>query len=130
MTKTRTFRWLKGTLVSGLAALVGYAVWHALRQWAHAASAGPDAGFGTGFLESLVASVVGVLLTPLLLWAGMRLTGERGNHLLVAGGAAAWFFAGGRLVENAGVDTVELALTVVLFAVLGGLLSLVEVPRK
>ncbi|WP_405983321.1 hypothetical protein [Streptomyces sp. NBC_00872] len=122
---TKTVRWVKGTLVSGPAAVVCYWMWTSLREWADNTSDG-DA-MGSGLLEGLLASVVGLLTMPLLLWAGMRLLGEKGNHLLVLLGVVAWWLIGAHVVEDA-VGAGATALYVSLFAVLGGLLAGVQ-PR-
>lgn len=120
---------LKGVLVSAAAVALSYWIWTSAREWADRAQAGPDSNFGTGFLDALVAQIAGVASMPLLLWVGMRAVRERGNHLLVLGGALAWPFIGGHLIEDAGVSGTETVLYCTLFAVLGGLLSLAEVPK-
>ncbi|MDC0770300.1 hypothetical protein [Streptomyces sp. HD] len=130
MTRTRVPRWLKGLLVSAAAAALCYWIWTSAREWADRAQAGPDSNFGTGFLEAVLAQIAGVASMPLLLWAGMRAVRERGNHLLVFGGALAWPFIGGHIIEDAGVPATETVLYCALFAVLGGLLSLAEVPKN
>ncbi|MFI7413040.1 hypothetical protein ACIBU0_30650 [Streptomyces sp. NPDC049627] len=130
MTKTRTARCLKGVVVSAAAVALCYWIWTSAREWADDAQAGPDSTFGTGFLEALLAQIAGVASMPLLLWAGMRATRERGNHVLVLGGALAWPFIGGHLVEDAGVTATETVLYCALFTLLGGLLSLAEVPPR
>lgn len=89
MTKKFLARWVKGTLVSAVAVYASYAAWVRLRAWALVASTGPQDTFGTGWVQTLVAEGVGLLSLPLLLWAGMRLLRERGNHALVLGGFAA-----------------------------------------
>ncbi|MET9443096.1 hypothetical protein [Streptomyces sp. NPDC006610] len=66
---------------------------------------------------------------PWALWLGMRLVCERGNHLLVLVGGLMWPVIGGHIVENAGVGKAETVLYGALFVLLGGLLSLVEMPR-
>jgi hypothetical protein len=61
---------------------------------------------------------------PVLLWAGMRALGERGNHLLVLLGTVSWLLIGGHVVE----DDVSVAATVAflgLFALLGSVLATV-----
>lgn len=128
--KARIVRCVKGVLVSALAAVVCYWMWNSLLQWADDSAAADESAMGAGWLESLLAGLMGLLSMPLLLWAGMRLLGERGNHLLVLAGVAAWWLIGGHVVEDAGVGGTATALFLALFAVLGGLLSLVEMPRN
>ncbi|GHH83608.1 hypothetical protein GCM10018793_46130 [Streptomyces sulfonofaciens] len=119
---------MKGVAVSAAAAFVCYWIWSSAREWAQGVAAGSDA-FLAGSLESLLAGIAGVVSMPVLLWAGMRATGERGNHLLVVAGAVVWPFLGGHLVED-GVNGAGTTVFLVLFAVLCGALSLVEVPRR
>ncbi|MER6999321.1 hypothetical protein [Streptomyces sp. NPDC000410] len=126
MTKTKPVRWAKGAAVSAVAAGACYAVWTVGREWAQGVrQANPDAILA-GSAESVMAVVAGVALMPVLLWAGMRAVRERGNHLLVIAGTVVWLFVGGHVVENA-VSTAGTAAFLALFAVLGGLLAMVEV---
>ncbi|WP_328905883.1 hypothetical protein OG230_24535 [Streptomyces sp. NBC_00234] len=123
----RTARGVKGAGVSAVAATVCYLIWSGGRDWASAArDADPDAILA-GSVESVLALIAGVVCMPLLLWAGMRLLRERGNHLLVVAATVVWFFLGGHVVEDA-VDGLVTAVFLALFAVLGGLLSLVRTP--
>ncbi|MFE4830792.1 hypothetical protein [Streptomyces sp. NPDC056672] len=122
---TKTVRWVKGTLVSGPAAVVCYWMWTSLPEWADNTADG--GAMGSGLLEGMLASVVGLPTMPLLLWAGMRLLGEKGNHLLVLLGVVAWWLIGAHVVEDA-VGAGATALYLSLFAVLGGLLAGVQ-PR-
>ncbi|MTE21647.1 hypothetical protein F0L17_21530 [Streptomyces sp. TRM43335] len=111
-----------------MAAVVCHRVWTSARSWAQDARTG-DGAFLAGALESLLATAVGVVLMPVLLWAGMRLLRERGNHLLVAVGAVVWPVLGGHVVENAvgaGATVAYLAL----FAAVGALPARVEVRRR
>ncbi|MFR9675175.1 hypothetical protein [Streptomyces sp. TR06-5] len=127
MTKRTAVRGAKGTLVTAVAALSCRSLWASLRAWAQEVSAAAPDGMFAGTLESLLAGVVGVLAMPVLLWAGMRVLGERGTALLVLGGAVAWPFVGGHVVEDA-AGGAETAGFLVLFTALGGLLSLARVP--
>ena len=129
MTKKLLGRWVKGTLVSAVAAYASYAAWVRLRAWALVASTGPHDTFGTGMVQTLVAESVGLLSLPILLWVGMRLLRERGNHALVVGGFAAWWFIAGPVIEEA-VGTTSTALLLALFVMIGGLLSLLEFPTR
>lgn len=129
MTKGRAVRWGKGTLVSAVAAGVCYWIWDSLRAWAQDASAAGQGAMGAGWFEGLLAGFIGLLSMPVLLWAGMRLLGERGNHLLVLGGVVVWWLIGGHVVEDA-VGSAATALFLALYAVAGGLLSLAEIPGK
>ncbi|MFC9243491.1 hypothetical protein ACFT7S_05390 [Streptomyces sp. NPDC057136] len=127
--RIRTARGVKGAVVSEVAATVCYLIWSGGRDWASGArDANPDA-FLAGSVESVLALIAGVACMPVLLWAGMRAMQERGNHLLVIAATGVWFFLGGHVVEDA-VDGVGTALFLALFAVLGGLLSLVRTPDK
>lgn len=94
-----------------------------LQEWAFGvAAADQDALFAGGFLELLFAGVAGVMSMPLLLWAGMRVLRERGNHLLVMVGAVTWIFLGGHVVED-DVGVGATAGFLALFAALGSLLA-------
>lgn len=130
MTKTRAVRAVKGTLVSALAAVVCHWMWTSLREWSDDVSRASGDAMGAGWLESLLAGLLGLLSMPVLLWAGMRLLREHGNHLLVVAGFAAWWLIGGHVVEDGNVGDTATALYLALFAGLGGLLSLAEVPRN
>ncbi|MFF0157980.1 hypothetical protein ACFYRY_10670 [Streptomyces sp. NPDC005263] len=127
MAKTRSFRGVKGTIVSALGAVVCYWTWTYLLDWSDGVRQAGGDSVGAGFLEALLARLVGLLALPVLLWVGMRLLRERGNHLLLAAGHAAAWLIGGYLVEQGGVSDTVTTLCLALFAGLGGLLSLVEV---
>ncbi|MFC7262320.1 hypothetical protein [Streptomyces lutosisoli] len=122
MTNRRTARWVKGAAVSAVSAVVCYWIWTSCREWASGVREADQDAFLAGSLESLLAGIAGVASMPLLLWAGMRVLKERGNHLLVAAGAMAWIFLGGHVVEDE-VSTGATAGFLALFAVLGGLLA-------
>ncbi|MFI1338548.1 hypothetical protein ACH4U7_52645 [Streptomyces sp. NPDC020845] len=92
MMKSRPSRWLKGTLVSAVAAVVCYWFWGFLDEWAGETD---SEGSFSGLFTSLFAGIMDVASMPVLLWAGMRVLRERGNHLLVMLDAIAWFFVGG-----------------------------------
>lgn len=124
--KSRPSRWLKGTLVSAVAAVVCYWLWGFLGE--RAGETDSDGTF-SGLFESLFAGITGVVSMPVLLWAGMRVLRERGNHLLVIFGAIAWFFVGGHVVEN-DVSTAGTIVFLTLFTAFGTLLSGVEAPRR
>lgn len=122
MTHRKRPRWLKGVAVSGLAAAACLWIWNSARAWAQAAM-DSDADYA-GFIDSLLATLAGAVLMPVLLWAGMRALGERGNHLLVLLGTVSWLLIGGHVVE----DDVSVAATVAflgLFALLGSVLATV-----
>jgi hypothetical protein len=128
MSGSRTVRAVKGVLVAGLAAVVCRAGWELLLTRSDRVAAADPGAMGAGWTEAALASVCGLLAMPVMLWAGMRLLGERGNHLLVAAGLAAWWLIGGHVVEDAGVGPVATVLWLALFALLCGVLSLVEMP--
>ncbi|MDW6064401.1 hypothetical protein SAZ11_48735 [Streptomyces sp. FXJ1.4098] len=125
MVKSIPSRWLKGTFVSA-AAVVCYWLWVSLHDWTGQARS--DGTF-SGLFESLFAGITGVVSMPVLLWAGMRVLQERGNHLLVMLGAIAWFFVGSHVVED-DVSTTGTVVFLTLFTAFGTLLSGVEAPRK
>ncbi|KUO21893.1 hypothetical protein [Streptomyces dysideae] len=126
MTGSRTTRWAKGTLVSAVAAVVCHAGWERLREWAGDVAAADPGAVGAGWPEGMPASATGLVAMPVLLWAGMRLLGERGNHLLVPAGVTAWWFIGGHAVEDVAVGVTCTTLLLTLFALLGGALSMAE----
>jgi hypothetical protein len=129
MAKNMIARWVKGTLVSAVAAVVCYWLWASLREWAWDVGLADRYSWFAGSVELLVAGIAGVASMPVLLWAGMRLLGERGNHLLVLLGAMAWIFIGGHVVEGY-VSAAGTAVFLALFAALASVLSLVEVPQR
>ncbi|MFD4528156.1 hypothetical protein ACFWP7_30340 [Streptomyces sp. NPDC058470] len=124
-----TARWVKGTAVSAVAAVTSYWIWTSGREWASDVTVANQDALLAGSLELLLAGLAGVASMPLLLWAGMRVTKERGNHLLVMFGAMAWLFVGGHVVETR-VGAAGTALFLALFAVLGGLLAGVRMPSE
>ncbi|MFD8629747.1 hypothetical protein ACFV4E_38880 [Streptomyces hygroscopicus] len=129
MTKSGPSRWLKGALVSAVAAIVCYWLWASLTEWADGVANSQQDAMMAGSIESLLAGITGVVSMPALLWAGMRVLQERGNHLLVILGAIAWIFVGGHVVEDP-VSTAGTAVFLTLFAIFGSLLSSVEVPGR
>ena len=132
MTKKLLARWVKGTLVSAIAAYVSYTAWTHLRTWAQAASIDSHSTIGTGWVQTLVAEWTWLLALPILLWVGMRLLRERGNHALVLGGCVAWWFITDQVVEQAARTTATTGITLLLalFVLIGGLLSLLEFPTR
>ncbi|MGW6455706.1 hypothetical protein ACWF94_07210 [Streptomyces sp. NPDC055078] len=129
MTEGRVIRWVKGTVVAACAAGICYWLWTSAREWAAHASDADSSAFLSGALESGVATIAGVAAMPVLLWAGMRALGERGNHVVIIAGAVMWLFVGGHVVEN-DVGEVGTAAFLALFTVLGGLAALAEVPEN
>ncbi|MFG2311405.1 hypothetical protein ACGFS9_22470 [Streptomyces sp. NPDC048566] len=126
-TTGRAVRWAKGTAVTALSAVVCLWIWTSCRSWAQGVREANEDAFLAGSLESLLAGVAGVLSMPLLLWAGMRLLGERGVHLLLLVGTVGWFLIGGHVVEDAAGGAATAGF-LALFAVLGGLAALAR-PR-
>lgn len=80
---------------------------------------------GAGLLEGALATVTGVAMMPLLLWIGMRMLRERGNHLLVVIGAVVWVFLGGHVVEGS-VNSVATVCYLALFAAVCGVLAALQ----
>lgn len=119
-----TARWCKGTVVSAVAAMVCFASWERLLTWAEAVAAADPGSIGAGWAQALLATCTGVLAMPLLLWAGMRLLGERGTRVLALAGGAAWWFIGTHVVEGTRIDDTDTALLLAVFALLGGVLCL------
>jgi ABC-type multidrug transport system permease subunit len=128
MSGSRTVRAVKGVLVAAVAAVVCRTGWEMLLARSDRFAAADPGVMGAGWIEAALAAVCGLLAMPVVLWAGMRLLGERGNHLLVVAGVTAWWLIGGHVVEDAGVGPAATALWLVLFALLCGVLSLVEMP--
>ncbi|MFI9723873.1 hypothetical protein ACIHFE_30165 [Streptomyces sp. NPDC052396] len=126
MTSSKT-RCAKGVVVSAVAAHATYWAWASLtdRAW-RVSEAHPDDGFAAGFGELVEAQLVWVLLMPLLLWAGMRVLGEKGNSRMLAAGSAMWLLIGGRVETK--TDWLNTEVSLVLFALLCGLLSLRRAP--
>src|SRR5512146_2503168 len=114
-------RWAKGTLVSGASAYVCYVIWAYLWQWAEDASIASQSAMGAGWTETVLAELAGLLSMPVMLWAGMRLLGARGNHVLILGGAVMWSQIGSRTVDG-GIRGTAAVPSLTLFAVVGGLL--------
>jgi len=124
MLSSRLCRWIKGVGVSAAAAHATYWVWQAAEQWAgEAQQANPDGGIGAGFVEGVLGLTALVTLVPLLLWAGMRLLGERDNHLLVTMGWAMWLVLNTQMPDGS-ASRLETELFLAAFAVLGGFLAL------
>jgi hypothetical protein len=89
-----------------------------------AVAAAEPGSIGAGWTQALLASCAGVLAMPLLLWAGMRLLGERGTQVLALVGGAAWWLIGTHMVEGTRIDDTDTALLLTVFALLGGVLCL------
>ncbi|WP_019072787.1 hypothetical protein [Streptomyces hokutonensis] len=115
-------------LVAGVAVVVCRAGRALLLAWSDRVAAADPGATGAGWTEAALASVCGLPAIPVVLWAGMRLLGERRSHLLVPAGVTVWWLIGGHVVEDAGVGPAATALWLVLFVLLCGVLSLVEVP--
>lgn len=120
-------RGAKGTLVSAAAATACCTAWNRLLEWSDDVSAAAQGAMGAGWTEALLALAVGVTSMPLLLWAGMRLLAERGNHLLLLAGTPLWWLIGAHAVEDSPGPT-STVLYLALFTALAALLSLPEVP--
>jgi hypothetical protein len=124
MTNRKGARWVKGAVVSAVAATICHWTWTSAREWAAGVrDADPDAFFA-GSIESLLATIAGVASMPVLLWAGMRAFRERRNHLLVLTGAVLWPFVGGHVVED-DVSVAGTAVFLALFVLLSSLPALV-----
>ncbi|MFH8470016.1 hypothetical protein [Streptomyces sp. NPDC017991] len=115
--------------MSASAAVACYTMWTSLWEWSDEVSRASGDAMGAGFLEGMLAGLVGLLSMPLLLWAGMRLLREQGNHLLVVAGFVAWWIIGGTLVEEGVASDTATGLYIALFAALSALASLAEMPR-
>jgi len=93
---SRTVQPLKGAAVTAVAILVchlilsaGYAAARAQKR------ADPDSSWVAAEIH-VVTFVLGLLLVmPLLLWAGMRILGERGNYILIIVGSLIWWCGAG-----------------------------------
>ena len=130
MDRIEVIRWVKGLVVSAAAAATCYWIWVSLREWSQdAAASQPDVMFG-GFVEGLLATITGgLVLMPLLLWGGMQLTRQRGNHLFVLLGALLWPFIGGYAVERSFSTLATIALLFT-FAALTSLVAPVNTAEK
>ena len=64
------------------------------------AAAGSDAGAFAGAVEFLLTTAASWALMPFLLWAGMRLTGETGNVVLVLVGGLVWLGVSGYFIGD------------------------------
>jgi hypothetical protein len=129
MTRRRVvIRGTKGILVSAAATTACYAAWAQLLEWSDDVSASAQGAMGAGWSEAVLALAFGLFSMPLLLWAGMRLLAERGNHLLVLAGSPLWWLIGGHAVEQSPGPGAT-ASSLCLFAALAVLLSLPEVPE-
>jgi hypothetical protein len=105
-----TPRWVKGAVVCAVAAGLGYWLWTSARGW------------DEQFIGALLASLAGFASAPVLIWAGMRMWRERGNHVLVLGSAVAWLVIGGHVVED-DVGAIGTAALLMVFVGLGGVLA-------
>ncbi|RLU94711.1 hypothetical protein CTZ27_18550 [Streptomyces griseocarneus] len=120
------------------AAVVGALSGHAMRwvlvtvhNWA-----APDVpadnfgqGIGQAIFQTAVTGLVGMAPMPVLLWAGMRLTRERGNILLMLFGAVIWGFIGGR-AAGLRMSPAETEGWLAFFAVACGLLGMTRLPER
>ncbi|MFH9424257.1 hypothetical protein [Streptomyces sp. NPDC017529] len=118
--------WMKGVAVAAVAAHVTYWVSRSAQRWAAGArQAYPDGGAGSGMVEEVLASIVPVVVVPLILAVGMRLLRERETHILTAAGSGAWFALGAQVTVS-GTSGTEREAFLAAFALLGGFLALVR----
>lgn len=99
------------------AAVTALAVWVCSRILVGGFDITRDRDSGSGGLDPtpLIALAVSLAAMPLILWAGMRVSGERRNAPLVWLTTVSWLFAGGYLF-----DTLDRAGGHIPAAVLGG----------
>ncbi|WP_392674049.1 hypothetical protein [Streptomyces sp. LN785] len=98
---------MRGTKTAVVAALATVVAWKSsewLNAWAdHSAGAQVASGeseWTAGFIQYVVAGAAGVLVLPLAVWLGLRLTGVKGNHLAVVVPGFTWFaVVGAHLVD-------------------------------
>jgi len=87
---------LKGAAVTAVAVLVCHLILSAGYAAARAHERADSDGSWVGAEIQLVTFVLGLLLVmPLLLWAGMRILGERDNYLLIIFGSLVWWGGAG-----------------------------------
>ncbi|MQS37869.1 hypothetical protein [Streptomyces katsurahamanus] len=93
-------RLVKGALVTAAATAVCHSLMYAGYGWARDAKAdSPNTILAGGFEFALVTAVSWILM-PLLLWAGLRLTREKGAALLVLGGGFGWVLISGYFIDD------------------------------
>ncbi|WP_200263042.1 hypothetical protein [Streptomyces sp. HSG2] len=114
---------------AALTAAAATAACHALMSTGYAWSRESAGGSGdtpfAGSFEFLLTTAAAWALMPLLLWAGMRTTGEVGNAVLVSVGGLAWAGLSGYFLDDVDapgghMPVVALAAYVLLCAALAG----------
>ncbi|MEU6331790.1 hypothetical protein ABZ851_31650 [Streptomyces sp. NPDC047049] len=133
MTSSRAARPLKGAAVTAFAILVCHVILSAGYAAARAKKRADPSNAWADFDVRLATFALGlVIVMPLILWIGMRITGEKDNYALVIGGSLAWLFGAGynlSYIECTPSKHLPLPLLVALVAV-GGLLSLDSVASQ
>ncbi|MGW7280039.1 hypothetical protein ACWGIV_17375 [Streptomyces sp. NPDC054844] len=95
----RYARHAKGALTVTLATVASHALMSSGYAWARDSATSGDTVF-SGVFEFLVTTAASWALTPLVLWAGMRVMGEAGNTVLLVTGGLLWAGLSGYFIDD------------------------------
>ncbi|MER0240856.1 hypothetical protein AAHZ94_02215 [Streptomyces sp. HSW2009] len=117
-------RHIKGALATVISTIACHAVLsYGLKKSHEAGEEQPDVVLG-GAVEFLLAVVIAWTLMPVLLAVLMRLSGEKGNHLLVLVCGLVWPLLSGYFLDEIDDGTGRIPLVaIVLYVLLGTLLA-------
>ncbi|CAL9327979.1 hypothetical protein [Streptomyces sp. Tu 3180] len=93
-------RHAKGALTVAAATVACHALMSAGYTWARGSAAASGDTMFSGAFEFLLTTAASWALMPLLLWAGMRVTGETGNAVLVLVGGLVWAGLSGYYIDD------------------------------
>ncbi|MEV6260901.1 hypothetical protein AB0M42_09130 [Streptomyces sp. NPDC051784] len=95
----RYARWVKGAVTVVVATAACHTLMSAGFASARDSASGSDYAFAGSF-EFLLTTAASWVLMPLLLWAGMRVSGETRNVALVAVGGLVWLGLSGYCIDD------------------------------
>ncbi|MEV7860229.1 hypothetical protein AB0O86_15680 [Streptomyces hirsutus] len=95
----RYMRHAKGALTVVAATAACHALMYAGYAWARDTAAASGDTIFSGAFEFLLTTAASWALMPLLLWVGIRVTGETGNAVLVLVGGLVWVGVSGYSID-------------------------------
>lgn len=93
-------RHAKGALAVVVATAACHTLMSAGYAWARDSAAASGDTIFSGAFEFLLTTAASWALMPFLLWAGMRVTGETGNAVLVLVGGLVWVGLSGYCIDD------------------------------
>ncbi|MGW8749078.1 hypothetical protein [Streptomyces sp. NPDC055794] len=96
----RYVRFVKGAVTVVVATAACHALMSAGFAWARDRADQSGDSMFSGAFEFLLTTAASWALMPVLLWVGMRMTGEAGNAVLVAVGGLVWLGLSGYFIDD------------------------------